>query len=338
MRKAILFLSMTLIVMTMTACRSIETPPAMPPAVSPAAEAAPAPVTPPAPEPTPEVPQVYNRIRPEVDREGYAITLPDEISTIISIGPSNTEVLVALGFGDKIISTDRFSHDVPGIAEGISVLDMLSLDAEFIIDLNPDIIFITGMTRVHGDDNPLRLVSDVGITVIYMPSSVSISAIIEDIRFMADVMDAHDTGEEIIAEMQAELDRIQAIARTITETRTVYFEIAPAPNMWTLGANTFVHEMIELVGAVNIFANKDSWVSVADEALLEANPDVIITSVNFLDDPIAEIMNRPGWGAITAVQNGDVFQVDTSTSNRPSHNIVKALREIAEAVFPEYFL
>jgi len=278
-----------------------------------------------------------NLTRPNVDREGFAITLPDEINTIISIGPSNTEILVALGFGDKIISADGFSDNVEGIAEGISVLDMLSLDAEFIIDLNPDIIFITGMTRVHGDDDPLRLVSDVGITVIYMPASTSIAAIVDDVRFIAAVMDAHDAGESIISDMQAEIDAIREIAATITETKTVYFEIAPAPNMWTLGADTFINEMIEIVGAVNIFADKYSWVSVADEVLLEANPDVIMTSVDFLDDPIEEIMNRPGWDTITAVRSGDVFQINTDYSNRPSHNIVKALREIAAAVHPDYF-
>ena len=289
------------------------------------------------PKPMPETSSLEARNRPDVDRGGFAITLPDEISTIISIGPSNTEVLVELGVGDKIVSTDRFSDNVLGIAEGISVLDMMSLDAEFIIELNPDIIFITGMTRVHGDDDPLRLVSDVGIAVIYMPSSVSIDAIIEDIRFMASVMDAHDAGEAIISYMQAEIDAIQEIASTITTTRTVYFEISPAPHLWTLGTGTFINEMIELVGAVNIFADKYSWVSVADEVLLETNPDVIITSVNFMDDPVSEIMNRPGWNTITAVQNGDVFQVSTDYTNRPSHNIIRGLRQIATAVYPEYF-
>jgi len=331
MKKAIaLFLGLMLIMLALTACREAD--------ITPAAEVSPAPAPSSAsetiPTPTPEPPIAEARLRPETDREGYAITLPDEINTIISIGPSNTEVLVALGFGDMIISADQFSYDVVGIAEGIAVLNMMSLDAEFIIDLEPDIIFITGMTRTHGDDHPLRLVSDTGIAVIYMPSSVSIAAVMEDIRFMAAVMDAYEAGETIIADMQAEMDIISTIAATITETKTVYFEISP---LWTLGSNTFIHEMIEFVGAVNIFADENSWTNVSEEAVLEANPDVILTSTNFLDDPIAEIMDRPGWGAITAVQNYDVFPIDTASSNRPSHNIVRALREIAEAVFPEYF-
>ena len=76
----------------------------------------------------------------------------------------------------------------------------------------------------------------------------------------------------------------------------------------------------------------------SDETLLQANPDVILTSVDYLDDPIGEILLRPGFEAVTAVQNNKVFQIDTASSNRSSQNIIKALKEIAKAVYPEYFL
>jgi len=325
-----IFLGLLAIVLALAACGAGANPDATP-LPSPPVQATPAPAD------TPAQPAAENPARPTVDREGFAITLPGEINSIISIGPSNTEILVALGFGDKIISTDRHSDNVEGIAQGISVLDLMSLDAEFVLEQNPDIIFVIGMTRVFGDDDPLRLVTEAGITVIYMPTSVSIAEIMEDIRFIAAVMDAHAAGEYIIADMQAEIEAIREIAATITETRTVYFEISPAPTMWTLGINTFIHEMIELAGAVNIFADKDGWVGVADEALLEANPDVIITSVNHIDDPVAEIMGRPGWDAITAVRNDDVFAVSPNYTSRQSHNIIRGLREIAIAVYPDYF-
>jgi iron complex transport system substrate-binding protein len=108
--------------------------------------------------------------------------------------------------------------------------------------------------------------------------------------------------------------------------------------MWGVGGGSFSHEMIEIVGAVNIFANYDySFFAVSEEILLEANPDVILTSTDSIDDPIGEIMERPGFGTITAVQNGNVFKIDVNASSRPSQNIIIALRQIAEAVYPEYF-
>jgi len=271
------------------------------------------------------------------DREGYAIELPTEINTIISIGPSNTEILVELGFGEQIIATDMWSDDVAGIASGISVLDMMALDAEFIIDQDPDVIFIAGMTRVHGEDHPLRVVSDAGIAVLYIPPAISIAEILEDIRFISSVLGVADTGEAIVADIQAEMDTIAQIAATISTPRTVYFEISPAPHMWAVGGGNFQNEMLELLGAINIFGDEDAWLGVSDEMFLMHNPDVILTSVNFLDDPVAEIMGRPGWSTINAVQNGDVFFVNTDTTSRQSHNITIGLREMARAVYPEYF-
>jgi iron complex transport system substrate-binding protein len=95
--------------------------------------------------------------------------------------------------------------------------------------------------------------------------------------------------------------------------------------------------MLETAGAVNVFADHEGWLPVSDEVMLVINPDVILTSTNFLPDPIADITGRPGWDIITAVQNGDVFYIDENSSSRPNHNIVTALREIAYAVYPELF-
>jgi iron complex transport system substrate-binding protein len=170
-----------------------------------------------------------------------------------------------------------------------------------------------------------------------IPSSTSIEGIKEDILFIAAVMGVNAEGEEIIAEMEREIDAIRAIGNAITNKRTVYFEISPAPWMFSFGSNTFLNEMIELLGATNIFADQNGWIPVSEEVLLELDPDVILTSTDFIPDPIGEIKGRPGFDALTAVQNGDVFTINTAASNRPSHNITRAMKEIAEAVFPEYF-
>ncbi|MCL2276621.1 MAG: ABC transporter substrate-binding protein [Treponema sp.] len=276
--------------------------------------------------------------RPGVDREGLAIILPEKINRIISIGPSNTEILIGLGLANRIIAVDIYSADTAGLAPNTPAeLDMMALNAELIVSYMPDIIFITGIARGGTGDNPLAPVSAAGISVIYMPTSGNVAAIMEDIRFIASVMEAREAGETLVSGMQAEIDKVSDISKTITEKRTVYFEISPAPWMYSFGTGTFLNEMIELTGAENIFKNQTGWLSISDEALLSANPDVILTTTDFLDDPIGEIMGRPGFGVIAAVQNGDVYMIDANSSSRPSQNIIKALREIAKAVYPEYY-
>ena len=271
------------------------------------------------------------------DREGNAISLPETIEKIISIGPSNTEVLAALGFADKIIAADAWSENVPGITAAVASLpSMAEIDNEFIIDLQPDIIIVTGMSKAGGN-NPLQVVENTGICVIIIPSSTTIEGIKEDIRYIAAVLGAVSKGEEIVTAMEKDIADIKAVGDTVTEKKTVYFEVSAAPWMYSFGSGTFLNEMIELVGAVNILASEESWLSVADEQILNADPDVILTSVNYLDDAIGEIKSRDGWGAVTAVQNEAVYYIDTDSSNRPSHNIVKALKEMASAVYPDKF-
>ena len=270
------------------------------------------------------------------DLEGNPLTLPDTIERIIVLGPSNTELLIAMGFGSNIIATDDWSASVSGLPSGIPLFDMMTPDVEQIINLEPDLVFVPGMSQAGGGD-PFEPVSAVGITVLYIPTSDSIAAIQDDIRFIAAVMGAQDIGDELISGMQAEIEAIRAIGETISQRRTVYFEISPAPFMWTFGTGTFLNEMLEIIGAENVMSNQQGWTGVSDEIILEADPDVILTSTDFLDDPIAEIMSREGWDTLTAVQNGDVFFICADASNRPNHNIVRALREMAAAIYPDYF-
>jgi len=98
-----------------------------------------------------------------------------------------------------------------------------------------------------------------------------------------------------------------------------------------------LNEMLTIAGGINIFAELDGWPSPSLEEVIARNPDVILTSTNYIDDPVGEILGRSGFDTITAVQNGQVHIVYTDASNRPSHNIVIALRQMAEAIYPEYF-
>ncbi len=73
------------------------------------------------------------------------------------------------------------------------------------------------------------------------------------------------------------------------------FEIAALPNIYSFGQETFLHEMIELIGAKNAFADEESWISVSEEAAVAKNPDVILTNVSYIEDSVGEILARTGW-------------------------------------------
>ncbi len=272
------------------------------------------------------------------DRAGNEITLPAKIEKIISMAPSTTEILIDLGFADKIIAADTNTQKDGLLKQDIPYFDMMTPDTEKLIALQADVVFTSGMSRSKGND-PFAPVRAAGICVIDIPSSTSIAAIYTDIAFISHVVKAEAKGAKIIANMKEEIETVKKTASKISadKKKNVYFEIGAAPYMYSLGTDTFIHEMIELIGAKNIFAEEKSWVRVSDEIVLSKDPDIILTNVSYLPNPIEEIMSRSGWQTLKAVKEQQVFSIDNNSSSRPNQNIIKALKQMAKAVYPDIF-
>ncbi|UTY23227.1 ABC transporter substrate-binding protein [Treponema denticola] len=273
-----------------------------------------------------------------MDRAGAPITLPANVERIVSMAPSTTEVLIDLGVADKIIAADTNTKKDGLLKQDIPYFDMMKPDAEKLIALKPDVVFISGMSNAKGN-TPFSPLIDAGICVVNIPSSSSIEAIYLDIAYIAAAVKQEKNGAKIISDMQKEIEAVRKKGAAIAQDKkkTVYFEIGAAPYMYSLGTGTFINEMIEIIGAQNILADQKSWIAVSDEMVLAKDPDVILTNVNYIPNPIDEIMARSGWASLKAVKGKKVFGIDTNSSSRPNHNIIKALKEMAKAVYPEIY-
>ncbi|MCL2422175.1 MAG: ABC transporter substrate-binding protein [Defluviitaleaceae bacterium] len=260
-----------------------------------------------------------------------------DFQRVVSLGPNITEIMVGLGVADTLVAIDEHAFDVAGIPTDIPQLSIMPVDAEQLIALAPDLIFAADIVMVEGDD-PFSVIAEAGITIVNIPYSDSIAGIMDDIHVIADIMGVAAAGEALIAGMEEGIQEIGRRAEAITERRTVYFEISPAPFMFSFGSGTFLNEMMEIIGADNVLADQESWIAVSDEVILALNPDVILTNVNFLDDPVGEMASRPGWqDAMSAVQGGHIYQIPTNASSRPSQHVVEAMWAMARAIYPEYF-
>ncbi len=270
------------------------------------------------------------------DRAGNNINVPEKIEKIICISPSITETLVDLGLGDKIIGIDTYSVGIEGLNENLPAFDIMTPDTEKLIALKPDIVFMTGMSEANGV-NPFKPLIDAGICVASIPASNSIDAIKQDIDFLGKLTKNEDKSKAIISNMESEIDKVKKIGDTITEKKKVYFEIAAAPSMYSFGKNVFLNEMIDIIGATNVLADQDAWISVSEETILSKNPDVIFTNVNYVDKPVDEIKGRNGWGNINAVKNNQVYYIDNNQSSRSNEHIISALKEMAKDIYPDKY-
>ena len=273
---------------------------------------------------------------PTEDRAGNPIKVPAEVKTIISLAPSFTESLIAMGLADKIVAIELNATGLAGVKKEWPVFDMMAPDAEKLLQLKPDIILASPMSTGGGED-PFKLLEDAGICVVYIPSSDSIQGIKDDLKFLGALTGASDKAGQLVADMQSAIDEVAAVGKTITEKKRVYFEIGAAPSMYSFGSGVFLNEMIELIGAVNVFADQKSWIAVSQEAALAANPDVIMTNVNYIPDAVGEIKARDGWSAVKAVKEGHVYYIDNMSSSLPNQGIAKALHEMAKAVYPDKY-
>lgn len=270
------------------------------------------------------------------DRSGEEFTAPKKIERIISTAPSNTEILVGLGLGDKIVAIDKYSADIKGLNKEVEKIDFRNPNAEAIIGLKPDIV-IASTHNKEGEEDPFKLIKEAGIPVVYVPTSGGFDGIYEDINFLAKLTGTESKGTEIIDGMKKEVSEIKEIAKNIKDKKTVYFEIGSSPNLFSFGNNTFLNSMIEIVGAKNIFADQKEWISPSPESVIKANPDVILTNETYLENPIKSIEDRAGFNTIKAVKDKAVYEINLNASSRPSQYSIIALKEIAKAIYPKEY-
>jgi len=258
---------------------------------------------------------------------------------VISLAPSCTAILAGLGRADALVAVDGWSALRADIPAGIPQFDMMRPDAERLLALDPDLLLVSTMTREGSGIDPFAPLSAAGVTVAYIPTSESLAGVRSDIARIAGLLGAEDAGAALIAGMDADIASIRAVADTIPpeRRRSVVFELSPAPSIYSFGRGVYLDEILGAAGAVNALGGESGWIAVSAETIVALDPDVILTNVSFLDDPVTEIKKRPGWSGTRAVREGRVYRIDNASSSQPAPDLAYALREIAEAVYPEYF-
>ncbi|WP_300755569.1 ABC transporter substrate-binding protein [uncultured Brachyspira sp.] len=272
------------------------------------------------------------------DRAGNSIILPDNIDRLASLSPAVTDIIIALGLSDKIIAADTTSKEILQTnnidISNILVFDMLNPDSEKMIAIKPDILFVNTFSVFSGK-NSLDSINASGICTAVIPNSDTIKSIEDDIYFIGYVLNKNDEASNIVNMMELNIEKIKSIGSTITNSKKVYFEISSLPNLYSFGTNVYLDDMINIIGAENIFKDRNSWIAVSEENILFANPDIIFTSVDYINNPKEEIFSRQSWQNINALKNKDVYYI--ASSSLPTHKIIYALLDMAKYIYPNEY-
>lgn len=265
------------------------------------------------------------------DATGEAVSIDEVPETIISLMPSNTEILYTLDEGSRIIGVTEFDDYPEEVTEKEQVAGM-EWNVEKIIELQPDVVYAHEMS-MPAADAAIQQLRDAGISVFVMPNAESFDETFQQIRTIAAHLRVDERAEQIVNEMKETIEDVQAM-KGDQPTRSVFVETSAAPDIYAPGNGTFIQEMLDMIGADNV-VKEDGWVSYSTERVIEENPDVIIVMYDYVPNAVEELKERSGYETLTAVKEQRVYQVDENLLSRTGPRLAEGLRALAEAIYGE---
>lgn len=277
-----------------------------------------------------------------VDDLGYSLTLTSPPERIVSLAPSNTEILFAVGAGDKVVGVTDFCNYPYDFEAWIEAGNMTSIgnyygpSVEPIVALDPDLVLAT-----TGSLEAAENLRDLGYNVLVVEPK-NLSFILRDILLVGRATDRYSEAVALESEIRQRIDTVVNQAADATSTPKVYHEVWNEPLM-SAGPGTFIDEIITLAGGENIFNDATtSWPTVSSEAIIEKNPDIMVFPDMYMGrqnfyETIEAVENRPGWDIISAVQNDALYEINADIISRSGPRLADALEALAKMIHPEIF-
>lgn len=260
------------------------------------------------------------------DALGRRVMVPQAPVRIVSVAPSVTEVLFALGLGARVIGVSS-ADDYPkvGLAQKTRVGGVV-LDIERIVRLRPDLVLgMPSLQRAQLD----RLIAS-GLPVIAVEAR-TLPEVYAQIAFIGRLTRTETEANGLVTSLRIREATVERAIQRRAPLRT-YIEIWPEP-LITAGGDTFIDDLVRRAGGRNVFAGLRGFPQVSAESVLRANPEVVV-----LTHPQGRsVGGRPGWQRIAAVRNSRVAQVDGSLLSRPGPRAVAGLELLARIIHLEAF-
>jgi iron complex transport system substrate-binding protein len=265
------------------------------------------------------------------DGVGNVITFKSAPQRIVSLAPNHTEVLYALGLGDRVVGVTEYCNYPPEATEKPKVGDFVNTDMELVVSLEPDLVLATTMHMAE----TVPALQDRGI-VVFVLDPQSVDSVLDEIRTLGGITGQEAEAGALVADMQARIDAVREKVAGAPRPK-VFWELGP--ELFTVGPGTFVDDLIGLAGGENAAADADTpWPQLSVEAIILKDPDVIVLADHNYGQTVEMVKERPGWEDIAAVKEGNIIEIaNDDIVSRPGPRLVGGLEFLARALHPNLF-
>lgn len=265
------------------------------------------------------------------------VSLAAPAQRIVSMAPSNTEILFAIGAGEQVVGRDEFS-DYPVEASGIPSIGggFGDYNNEAIVNLQPDLV----MAAEINTPEQVKALEDLGINVFYLGNPTSLDELYSNLLIVAQLSGHETEAASLIGSLKSRVTAVEEKVREVAERPQVFYELdATDPNApYTAAAGTFIDTLIGMAGGENIAHDMGSqYIQVSAEELLVRNPRIILLGDAAYGITPELVSARPGWEAIEAIKEQQIYAFDDNLVSRPGPRLVDGLETLAALLHPELF-
>jgi len=270
------------------------------------------------------------------DDAGREVSLAAEPEAIVSLAPSNTEIVCALDACDRVVGVTDFDDYPPEVVDIDKVVTMAQVDVEAVVAAEPDLVLAAGneLTPTPVIDQ----LSELGLAVLVLYPE-SLDEVAADIELVGTAIDQQEEAAAVVAAMDARIVAVEEAVAGIERPRTFYEVGVFEGIIYTAGEGSFLASLIDTAGGEPITGDALST-SIEIEDLVAADPELILLGDATYDETITpeSVAARPGWDAMTAVEDGRVVVVtEDVVITRPGPRIVDGLEALARHIHPDAF-
>lgn len=272
-----------------------------------------------------------------VDGLQRTLTLDAPAQRIVSLAPSNTEILFAIGAGPQVVGRDPLS-DYPAEAQNVTDIGdtFIQLNTELIISLEPDLVLAAEITPPE----QVAQLEQLGVVVFWLANPTDFEGLYANLITVGQLT-GHDPEAATLAEsLRTRVSEVQNTVAGESEKPVVFYEVdgLTDPNApYTAGTGTFIDLIINAAGGQNAAGTLEGYKQMSVEELLVQNPDFILLGDSAYGATPELVAQRAGWGELAAVQANQVLPFDDNLMSRPGPRMIDAVEQLARLLHPDLF-